>query len=258
MRPETRRDRIVEIVRERARVSVDALAEELDTSRETIRRDLTDLAGRGYIRKFHGGAALPDLQGEGPFQARMADNPTSKRQIAKQAASLFRPGDTLFIDTGTTTVAFAEELVKTPGLTVITNSASIAQIMSRNDNGSRVFLLGGEYRADANEALGPLTVEQIGRFRAHDVVLTAGAVDAAAGVMDFSVEETEVARAMIAQAQTVTVLADSSKHGQVALFQVCSLDRVDRLVVDRLADKALAEALRAAGVEIRLAEQQSA
>ncbi|HWH57107.1 MAG TPA: DeoR/GlpR family DNA-binding transcription regulator, partial [Terriglobales bacterium] len=146
MRPTDRRDVIVDLVREHERVTVDFLAHQLTTSCETIRRDLTELAARGLIRKFHGGATLPDLAGiglkaEGSFQARMQENLREKRAIGRRAAALFSPGDTLFIDTGTTTVIFAEELARLSRLTVITNSLSIAQTIARGE-GNRAFLLG--------------------------------------------------------------------------------------------------------------------
>jgi DeoR family transcriptional regulator, glycerol-3-phosphate regulon repressor len=256
LRPEERRDRIVDLLREGARVSVDALAAALQASRETVRRDLAELARRGLVRKFHGGAGLPEPAGEGPFQTRMSEHPREKRAIGRRAAALFGPGDTLFVDTGTTSVVFAEELAKGTGLTVVTNCLTIAQLVSGSGRGNRAFLIGGEYRDAAAQTLGALAVEQIARFHAAHAVLTVGAIDPA-GIMDFDLGETEVARAMIAQARTVTVIADSSKLGRRGLFEVCPLARVDRLVVDRLADGPLAAALQAA-VEVIVALPQAA
>ena len=251
MGPEQRRDRIVDLLRERERVSVEFLAAELAASPETLRRDLAALPDRGLIRKFHGGASLPESAGEGAFHTRLSEHPREKRAVARRAAALFSPGDTLFVDTGTTTLAFAEELARGTGLTVVTNSATIAQLLGRS--GNRAFLVGGEYRDEAAQTLGALAVDQIGRFHAGHAVLTVGAIEPA-GVMDYDLGEAELARAMIAQAQTVTVIADASKLGRRGLFLVCPLARIDRLVVDAPATGALADALRAAGVEVILAE----
>jgi DeoR family transcriptional regulator, glycerol-3-phosphate regulon repressor len=258
MRPSNRRDAIVDLVRERERVTVDFLARHLTASCETIRRDLTDLAARGLIRKFHGGAALPDLSGrtEGSFQARMQDHLREKRMVGRRAAALFSSGDTLFIDTGTTTVIFAEELARLPSITVITNSLSIVQTISRGE-ANRAFLLGGEYSDDASENLGTLAVEQVSRFHATHAVLTVGAIEPG-GVFDYNLNEAEIARAMIAQSRHVTVLADSSKFGRNALFQVCSLAAIDRLVVNSAPDATMAEALRTAEVETILASATEA
>lgn len=255
MRPIERRSRIANLIRERGRVTVDALAHELGASFETIRRDLTELAARGLIRKFHGGAILLDAAGfgtkvEGSFQARMLQNLGEKRAIARCAAALFSPGDSLFIDTGTTTLIFAEELARLSRLTVITNSVAIVQTIARGaGQGNRVFLLGGEYMDDAAENVGKLAVEQISRFRAAHAVLTVGAIETE-GVLDYDLNEAEIAATMVAHARQVTVLADFTKLGRAGLFPVCSLADVDRLVIDRAPTGSIAEDLRLAEVEV--------
>jgi len=257
MRPSDRRDLIVDLVRERERVTVEALAQELETSPETIRRDLTELASRGVIRKFHGGAASTEsavfgTKVEGTFHARMQEHLREKRAIARRAAALFSPGDALFIDTGTTTVVFAEELARLSGLTVITNSIAIVQTIVRGNSSNRAFLIGGRYRDEAGENLGTLAVEQIARFRAPHTVLTPGAIEPD-GVMDYDLSEAEVAMAMVANSHSLTVLADSSKFSRKGLFPVCSLADVDRLVANEAPEGPLAEALGAAEVELIVA-----
>lgn len=252
MRPDERRDRILDAVRRDHRVSVDALADTLAISRETIRRDLNDLADRGLVRKIHGGATLPDPQGEGAFAARMTENAAEKRAIARRAAELFAPGDTLFVDTGTTTLAFAEEIARRQSLTVITNSLAIAQILGRSGNGHSVYLIGGAFSDDAGETLGPLAVEQIASFHAEHAVLTVGAVGAS-GLLDYNVEEAQVARAMLRQARRVTVLADAGKFDRQALFPIAPLRQVHRLVTNAAPDGNLAAALDDASVQVILA-----
>jgi DeoR/GlpR family transcriptional regulator of sugar metabolism len=253
MRPDLRRERIEQVVRERERVTVDALAELLGTSRETIRRDLTELADRGRVRKIHGGATLAEprlseADGEGSFQARLLQNAEAKRAIARRAIELFQAGDTLFVDTGTTTLRFAEELASATGLTVITNSAAIAGLAAKGPSNS-TFLIGGEYRADGTENLGPLAIEQISRFHAAHAVLAVGAVETL-GILDFDVREADIARAMIAQARTITVLADASKFGRGGLIKVAPLDAIARVVTDAEPPAEIAAALRNAGTEV--------
>lgn len=251
MRPEDRRERIVDRVRAQERVSVDALAEELETSRETIRRDLSELAGRGLLRKVHGGAILPNPHGEGAFSARLSQHSWEKRLIARRAAQLFAPGDSLFIDTGTTTIAFAEAIARREGLTVITNSLAIAQIMERAERGHTVYLIGGAFSGDASETLGPLAVEQIGTFHANHAVLTVGAISVA-GLLDFNIEEAQIAKAMLRRARQVTVLADDSKFERQALFSIAALRQIDRIVSNRLPGAALGAALKDAAVDVIL------
>ena len=251
MRPQARREKILDLLRASERCSVDDLAQALDVSRESIRRDLTDLAERGMVRKFHGGAALPESEHEGGFQLRMSQNTAAKRSIARRAAGLFEPGDAVFIDTGTTTLLFAEELARRSGVTVITNSVSIAKRVTNGTGANRAFVIGGEYFPDADEMLGTLALEQIRRFHPVHAVLTVGTVSLD-GVMDYDLNEAEVARAMLAQARSLTVLADSSKFGRSALFQVCPLSSIDRLVTDAPPDTALLRALEAENVELLL------
>jgi len=248
-----RQTRIVEIIRKKERVSVDELAAVLEISRETIRRDLTDLANSGKIHKVHGGATLPKFFGEGSFSQRMSKNPEAKARIAAAAVELFETGETLFVDTGSTTLYFAEKLAEVSGLTIVTNSTEIASTVSSPAAGNRTFLLGGEFSPDNRQTAGTMVTEQIKSFRAHHAVLTIGALDGRSGAMDFNIEEAQVARAMISRSQSLTILLDDSKFGQLASFEVCPLARIDRLVCNGAPPVALGEALRAAGVEIILA-----
>lgn len=253
MTPRERQALIVEQVRHSERVFVDDLAESLGASRETIRRDLTALANRGVVQKFHGGATMPHPGTEGPFQARMALNAPAKQRVAAAAAKLFKPGDALFVDTGSTTLYFAEALAEVGGLTVVTNSSGIARQLGLNGSEDRVFLLGGEFQVDNQETVGTLTLQQIKSFRPSYAVITIGALHAEAGIMDYDFDEAQVALAMIEQAARLIVLVDASKFDQLALIGICGLGEIDVLVCDAAPGGALAEALARADVEIVLA-----
>lgn len=253
MKIKERQSKIVTIIREKERVTVEELALKLDISRETIRRDLTDLANADKIRKVHGGATLPHNFGESSFQQRMSQNAEVKARIGQAAAALFNTGETLFVDTGSTTLYFAEKLAETSGLTVVTNSTLIARAISSVDGSNQIFLLGGEFSSDNSQTIGTMVASQIRSFRAHHAVLTVGALDSRTGAMDFNIEEAQVARAMVEQSRLVTILMDSSKFNQLASFEVCPLARIDRLVCDCTPPDALGQALENAGVEIILA-----
>ena len=247
-----RQIKIVEFIRKHERATVDELAVLLDVSRETIRRDLTSLANVGKIQKVHGGAVLPRVFGEGSFQQRMLDNAEAKARIAETAAKLFSTGETVFIDTGSTTLHFAEKLSEVSGLTIVTNSTDIANTISAAAMGSRTFLLGGEFSPDNRQTVGTMVATQVRSFRAHHAVLTIGGLDGRTGAMDYNIEEALVARAMIEQSESLTVLTDSSKFNAVASFEVCSLARINHLVCDVMPPGALGKALTDAGVKIIL------
>lgn len=252
IQPQARQKKLVEFVRRRGKVSVEDLAKLLDASRETIRRDLTQLAEVGKILKVHGGAQMPLVLGEGPFKQRLSENVGAKMEIGKRAASLFEKGETLFIDTGSTTHLFVEALASLGGLTIVTNSTEIARSITQAETGSRVFLLGGEFSLDNSQTIGAMAIAQIRQFRAHHAVLTVGAIDGRTGAMDYNIEEALIARAMIEQSEKVTVLADGSKFGALASFEVCPLSRIDRLVSEVAPPDDIRRALEEAGGQLIL------
>lgn len=259
-----RQDRIVAYLQEHRSVGVDALAQSLGASRETIRRDLSRLAERGLVRKIHGGAVLQEVHGEGAFNARLSEHRVAKRRIAQTAAALFRPGDSLFIDNGSTTLAFAEELAKIGGISVVTNGTLIATALAQTNapdkpsrQAAKVFLIGGAFAGDGVETVGPLAIEQLRRFHAQHALITIGALDAVRGVMDHNIDEAQIARAMIEQTDVLTVIADGSKLGRNAMFEVCPLADVDRLITDVSPSPELGNALNAAGIEIIVAASEA-
>lgn len=247
MTPQQRRTGILSALRADGHVSVDGLAASLGASRETIRRDLAELDGRGLLRKVHGGAVTAEsaLGIEGPLSQRMGVNREAKRAVARAAAQLLRPGDRLFVDTGSATLIFAEELAAVPGLTVITNSSVIAALAAKGE-GATVFLLGGAFRRGGGECVGEMVLGQIALFRATHAFLTVAAADAK-GFSDHDLAEAQIARAMIAQSDAVTVLADASKLGRAAPFSVAPLAAVHRLVSEDMPEPLL-RALDRAGV----------
>jgi DeoR family glycerol-3-phosphate regulon repressor len=253
MKPEERRERIAAVVREASRASVDELAQLLEISRETVRRDLTLLSEQGVLRKVHGGAVHFQSARESPLDDRRATARFEKTTIAARAAELFQPGDSLLIDSGTTTAYFAEALGRVGSFAVITNSVGVASELWNAPHRSDVYLLGGKYFGDNQEVLGALAVEQIRALHADHAVITIGAMDAEGTSMDFNADEAFVARAMIASARMVTILADSSKLERHALFRVCDASQVDRLVTDQPPSERLAEKLKGAGVEVIIA-----
>lgn len=248
MKPEERQRRIVVMVGQEGLLSVEGLAARFGVSPETIRRDLAHLAERGAILKVHGGARVARMHGEGSFDDRMTEDAAAKAIIAQKLAAMIDPGETLFIDTGTTTLACAEALRAVPRLTVVTNSARIARTLARGD--ARVLLLGGRYGFDNDQTVGAETLRQIAEFRADCAILTPAAVDAEAGIMDSDLDETHVARAMVKHARRTIVVAASTKFSRQAAHRVCRLDDVDNLVSEAAVQGPLARALDLAGVMV--------
>ncbi|MBO6637984.1 MAG: DeoR/GlpR transcriptional regulator [Roseitalea sp.] len=253
MKVRQRQEKIVAFVRKNEQVTIEQLANWLGTSRETIRRDVSELAKNGHVQKVHGGAKIPELFGDGSFRGRMSTNAGAKTQIAATAIELFNPGETLFVVTGSTTLYFAERLRELANLTIVTNSGEIAKASYSKDAGHRIFLLGGEFNAANNQTIGAMVVSQIRTFRAHHTVLTIGALDDITGAMNFSIDEAQIAAAMIERSQSVTVLVDSSKFSKLASFEVCPLNRIDRIICEAAPEGSLRAALDDHDVEIVVA-----
>jgi len=179
----------------------------------------------------------------------MSENTAAKRLIAKKASQLISPGDTIVIDTGSTTVIFSEEICRIKDLTVITNSTEIAKIIGESENDSNVFLLGGEYNPENKETVGSMVMSQLSHFHVKHAVITVAGLDPAAGAMDFDADEVAVAATMLGRASNVIVLADSSKFNVVAPFVVANFDQIDQLVCDVEPDEKLKAALMKGEVE---------
>lgn len=250
MKPKDRKAIILEIVATDGEASVEALSARFDVSAETIRRDLRDLASTGALYKMQGGARRIRLSTEGSFDERRAENAEAKTAIARTLCQEIAPGETLFLDTGTTTLACADGLSRIEGLTVITNSFHIAQKLGSGSGRARVFAVGGAWASDNAETVGPMAIDQITRFHADRAVIGIAALDAEAGAMDADFDEAQIAQAMIGHANQVMLLAHSEKFDRHAGFRVCRLDAIDVLVCDRRPGGRLAEALDGAGVEV--------
>jgi DeoR family glycerol-3-phosphate regulon repressor len=251
-RPNPRHGDILRLIRDRGTLAVSELAGELGVSEETIRRDVRPLAQAGEVVKLHGAIALPHDVGEAPFERRLRENAEAKRAIARRAARLIADGDSLMLDTGTTTSILARELLRKRNLTVVTNSSDIARTLA-TVNGNRVYMAGGELNGDNGAAFGASAVQFVSSFQVHHTFISIGAMDTIAGLTDSFLDEAEFARMLLSRAEKRYVLTDSSKFGRRALIKVCEFGGIDTLVTERAPPEDLAAALSSAGVVIDVA-----
>lgn len=251
-----RHRRIQGLLSHHKQVSADDLAQQLDVSRETIRRDLVELEAAGLLRRVHGGAILPEHTGkEAPFIDRMQVRRREKQAIARAAAQLVEPGQTCFVDAGSTTALLAVELAKIPGITVITNSIDVAGTINRDGIEATALLLGGQLHSDVPGTFGELTLSEIARFQVDIALLSPVGIHAERGASDFMLHEAEVARTMIRYADEFALLADHGKIGQVSRANICGCDLIHRLVTDGAAERKALKDLRRAGIgEIIIAD----
>lgn len=246
-----RHGEILKLLELQGSASIAAIARQLDVSTETIRRDVRPLVESGSVVRIHGAVGLAGQLGEAPFERRMRENAAAKKAIARQVASTVRDGDTLMLDTGTTTSFLARALIGHRRLTVVTNSSDIARTLA-TVNGNRVYMAGGELRSDSGAAFGSSAVDFASRFFVQHAVISAGAIDPT-GIMDFDLHEAEFARMVLSRGQRRVVVSDYSKFGCRGFVQVCDFRSVSELVSDCAPSGPLAAALAEAGVKVVIA-----
>jgi DeoR family glycerol-3-phosphate regulon repressor len=242
---------ILEILDGEGTVSIAALAERLRVSAETVRRDLRPLAARGTVVRMHGAVGLAARSGEAPFQRRMSENAEAKQRIARAAAATIRNGESVAMDTGTTTSFLARALAAHERLDIVTNSMDVARTLSGR-NGHSVHLVGGRVNGDSGALLGSAAVDAVTRFRVDHAMISAGAIGVA-GVMDFHPDEAEFARALLRVGRRRVVISDSGKFGREALVVVCVLTEIDDIVTDAAPPARLDAALRLSNVVVTVA-----
>ena len=249
MRQTERQRAIVELVRDEDVTRVMDLADRLGVSDETIRRNLKALVEGGLLTRSHGAVELASAAVEAPFSRRMRVNAAAKKAVASVIADRVQDGQTVMIDTGSTTAYVAQALAARSRLTVVTNSLEIAgRLLDRNE--SRVYLAGGEVRGALAASVGSDAENFIRKFRADLAILSIGGIDARAGFTDFDLDETRIARAMIESCEQTVVAADSSKFGRRAPVSVCEMSEIDLLVTEAPPAAELGDWLAGAGVSV--------
>jgi len=252
MQVSKRHHEILRVLREGGTATIAGLARRFGVSPETIRRDIAPLAGTGEVVKHHGAVSLPPLGTEAPFERRKRENADAKRAIARCAAALIEDGDSLMLDTGTTTSALARELLSKRNLTVVTNSSDVARMLA-TVNGNTVFMAGGQLHGDNGAAFGSSAVEFVARFKVRHAIVSIAAVDAEAGPMDYVLAEAEFARTVLGCGERRLIVTDRTKFGRRALIKVCEFTDFDAIVTDAAPPPDLAAVLLQAGVETLVA-----
>jgi DeoR family fructose operon transcriptional repressor len=242
-----RQQRILALLAGNGQLSTDRLARDLQVSRETVRRDLVTLEASGLLRRRHGGVLATDAPAEAPYQIRREFRRAEKARIAQAAIRLVKPGELCFIEAGTTTSAFAAALAAVPDVSVITNSLEVASL-TQNGRPEGALLLGGRMSSDVPGTFGEVTLDMVRQFSVDAAIVSPVALSSEGGAMTYHLAEAMVARAMIAQADRVIMLADSSKLGVASRVQIAACPQIDILVTDDGAATEMLDALRQAGI----------
>lgn len=237
MLQEDRHQRIRALLATLGRATTDGIALDLKVSRETVRRDVLALEARGELRRVHGGVLAITPDAEPPLAVRAKVRLEEKTRIARAAARLISPGQTLLLDAGSTMSVLARELATLSGLTIVTNSFEVATtIGSGIPRMNKVLVLGGELGETMPATFGAAAVSEVLRWQADIALLSPVGVDARYGATSFDVAEADVARAMATAAKRVFILADHAKIGLTSRVGFCPVERIDTLIIDAHAE----------------------
>jgi DeoR family glycerol-3-phosphate regulon repressor len=232
MTPNPRQAELLEEVRARGAVSVEALAERFGVTLQTVRRDVKLLSDVGLLARFHGGVRLPGSTTENiAYRQRQQLNEAAKRRIARAVARSVPAGCSLILNIGTTIEAIAHELLRHQGLRVITNNLNVAAILSDNPE-CEVIVAGGVVRPRDRGIVGEATVDFIQQFKVDIGLIGISAIEGDGTLRDFDYREVKVARAIIGQSREVWLAADHSKFNRPAMVELARLDQIDMLFTD--------------------------
>ena len=247
-----RRESILEIVREKGFVSLVDLADAVGVSESTVRRDLEHLDRSGQVRRTRGGAAYVGESITG-FDERRIRAAAEKQRIGRSAASLIEAGETVILDGGTTTLEVAQHLAG-KSLQVVTNSLPIANVLMGVPEIELVFL-GGYLYPKTGVALGALAIEALRAVHARRLVMGVGGITAD-GLFNSNSLLVETERQMLEAADEVIVVADHGKFGHSELVRLCSLDRIQRMVVDCAVSEEWRRLMEQHGIELIVADEE--
>ncbi|MGI6536912.1 MAG: DeoR/GlpR family DNA-binding transcription regulator [Caldicoprobacterales bacterium] len=249
---DARRNKIIEILNKKGHVRVSQLSKDLNTSMVTIRSDLNALERDGYLERIQGGAiqtAFHHYNRE--LLAKKKHMAAEKKRIANALADLIEDGDTLIMNSGTTTYYAAVALKDHKNLNIVTNSLAIAVELGACPT-FKVILLGGEINAQHSFTYGNDVLEQLKRYKAKHAILSIDGVCVDEGVSTIHAEEVMVARMMMERSNDTIIIADHSKLGKEGFMYVCDLQDINKLITDKKADPERVKEIREANVQVIL------
>lgn len=248
-----RRNQIVDMITKQRTIKNTQLMDEFGISIETVRRDLEYLEQQGILRRVYGGAVLnTTMGGEPEYASRAQDHADEKSAIAAVAASMIAPRDSVFLGVGTTVQAMVPFMQNLNEVTVFTNALRTAVALS-DYPGCSVILPGGQLRAKELTLSEFPSEECISNFNIDKAFIGTGGLTET-GITDYHIGEARLHRQLIKNARQSIALVDSSKFGNRAMTNLCTLEEIDVVITDSNAPKNMVTALRQAGVQVIIAQ----
>lgn len=253
-----RQEQILQLLYRQPRLTVAGICERFGISEATARRDLETLASQGKLQRVHGGAIpLRQAPPELPMIQRQSEQADAKSRIGLAAAGLVQDGETIFLGSGTTVLEVARHLRnnralgKSSGLTVITNSLPVANVLA-DVPGITLVSLGGVLRQSELSFIGHITEQAIAEVRADKVFIGIHALSLEEGLTNDYLPETMTDRAILHAGREVILAVDHTKIGQVSTALLAPIDCVHTLVTDRQAPTDFIAAVQGMGIRVIL------
>jgi DeoR family transcriptional regulator of aga operon len=248
-----RRNRIVELLQAHGRVTVEELALRFVTSAVTVRTDLAALEAAGALQRTHGGALLRRDDDDLSLNVKRTLHHAEKVRIAQLAVTLIEDGETIILDSGTTTAAIARQIRKLEGraINVITNALNIAVLLA-DVPFVRLIMPGGMLRPESNSLSGHMAEAALASLQADRLFLGADGLDPERGVMTPHLPEAQLNAKMIEISRQVIVVADSSKLMRRNVSLIARVEQLHMLITDSGAHPEVVAELERRGVDVRL------
>jgi len=249
---EERRRRIVAQVEQQGRATVEELAARFAVSTVTVRGDLEALARTGNLVRSHGGALPPaGPVTDAPLSVKAGRHHDEKMRIAQAALRMIRDGETIILDSGTTTAEIAAQIRQAhfESLTVVTNALNIAMTLAGLPN-VRVLMLGGMLRGMSYSMVGPDAERALSKLTADRLFLGVDGIDQKAGVTTPDPLEAELNALMIRVSREVVAATDSSKFGRRSLSVIAPIRSLHKIITDKGAVREMLEEMRDLGLEV--------
>lgn len=254
---QVRRESIKELLRSTGFVNVQELVTRFGVSSETVRRDLEAMEKDGLVRRIHGGAvSTQPLISESAYTLRRQIHTPEKQAIARTAADLICDGDTVLIAPGTTTLEIASQLRQRVELTVITNSLPVAMELA-GCPGISVFCLGGHLRGDDFSTSGITAMQNLNMFNANKLIIGIGGITPQRGLTDYRMDESALLRIFVEKADCVIGIADHSKFGVTAMYNICPANRLNHLITDSGTPEELYKPFSDMGVQVHIVSTEA-
>ena len=247
---------IVELARQKGYLSTEELARAFNVTSQTIRRDINELAERGLLRRYHGGAGLTSSVENVDYSDRQVLNHDEKTRIASLLATQIPDNASLFINIGTTTEEVAKALSEHRNLRIITNNLNVATLLCGHPN-FEVIVAGGVVRPDCG-VIGESTVDFFRQFKVDYGIIGISGIDEDGSLLDFDYREVRVAQTIIENARQVFLATDHTKFGQTPMVRLGHLSEVDALFTDRLPPESICSTLETAQVKLFVADSMLA